>query len=194
MGSYSPPSFFGADLTEEVNKSIIEPLIYGLASEGTPYRGVIYAGLMLTPQGPKVLEFNARFGDPETQVIMPRLESDLVDIFISIRENRLSRSSVKWKSDACVGVVMASGGYPGSYKTGMEVEGIDTVDDGVLVFHAGTKYDNSFHTVTAGGRVLTVVACGSSIKEARDTVYNNISRIHFEGGFYRSDIALWEVN
>lgn len=194
MGSYSPPSFFGSELTEQVTSMIIKPLIKGLAEEDSPYSGVIYAGLMLTAEGPKVLEFNARFGDPETQVILPRLESDLVDIFISIRENKLSNSQIRWKDDACVGVVMASGGYPRNYRKGIPIHGLDKVDEDVMVFHAGTGYDTDYHIVTDGGRVMTVVACGDSIKEARERVYNNISRIQFEGGFYRSDIALREVS
>lgn len=194
MGSYSPPSFFGADLTSKVTSSIIEPLIKGLANEGSPYQGVIYAGLMLTPDGPKVLEFNARFGDPETQVILPRLESDIVDIFLSIRENKLSTTNIKWKDDACVGVVMASGGYPGSYNTGIPIKGLDTIDKGIHVFHAGTRFNEDSRVVTGGGRVLTVVACGRSIKDARASVYDTISGIQFDGGFYRNDIALREVD
>ncbi len=195
MGSYSPPSFFDPALTEHVSSTILMPIIKGMAAEGIPYSGVIYAGLMLTPEGAKVLEFNARFGDPETQVILPRLESDLVDIFIAILENKLGNMNIRWKNNACVGVVTASGGYPDSYKKGLPITGLNALDENVLTFHAGTNLDGtSGSIVTSGGRVLTVVACGHSIKEARDTVYNNISRIRFEGCFYRRDIALREVN
>jgi len=194
MGSYSPPGFFDAALTKQVMETIIEPAVKGMLKEGILYKGVIYAGLMVTPEGPKVLEFNARFGDPETQVILPRLKSDLVDIFLAITDNKLHEMNVVWSNDPCVGVVMASGGYPGSYKTGIPIEGLKNVDKDILVFHAGTRQDHNPQIVTDGGRVLTVAATGKTIDEARQKVYNNIPKIHFEGCQYRTDIAKREVD
>ena len=146
---------------------------------------------MATQDGPKVLEFNARFGDPETQVMLPLLKTDLVDIMLAVINGGLDRIEVKWSKDACVGVVMSSGGYPGSYQTGFPVTGLDTLDRGILVFQAGTRLDSeSGQVLTSGGRVLTVVATGKSLPEAREKVYNNITRISFEGSHYRKDIAL----
>jgi phosphoribosylamine--glycine ligase len=194
MGSYSPPSFFDSALTDQVLKTIIEPVVEALAKEGCPYKGVLYAGLMITAEGPKVLEFNARFGDPETQVILPRLKSDLLDIFISITDNKLEKANIEWNSDTCVGVVMASGGYPGKYEKNFVIDGLGKVDEGIMVFHAGTKLNDNLKTVTDGGRVITVAATGQTIAKARDKVYNNLSKIHFDGCNYRNDIAAREVN
>jgi phosphoribosylamine--glycine ligase len=135
-----------------------------------------------------VLEFNARFGDPEAQVTLPLLKTDLVDIMLSVVDNKLEEIKVQWSDDACVGVVMASGGYPGSYKTGFIISGLDEVDKDILVFHAGTKLESG-QVLTSGGRVLTVVATGKNLSEAREKVYKNIPRIHFDGCHYRKDIA-----
>ena len=192
MGSYSPPNFFGADLINRVRDTVLEPTVRAMAKEGKPYKGVLYAGLMLTEEGPKVLEFNARFGDPENQVMIPLLKSDLVDIMLAVLDERLDKIEIKWRDEACVGVVMASGGYPGSYKTGFPIEGLDKVDEDILVFHAGTKASEGI-IYTDGGRVLTVAATGRTIAEARDGVYSNIPRIHFEGCHYRKDIGAREV-
>jgi phosphoribosylamine--glycine ligase len=147
---------------------------------------------MITEEGPKVLEFNARFGDPENQVMLPRLKSDMVDIMLAVIDGTLDRIKVEWSDEACVGVVMASGGYPGSYKTGFPIEGLDKIDEGILVFHAGTKAKQGV-IYTNGGRVLTVAATGKTIAEARDRVYGNIGYIHFEGCHYRKDIGAREV-
>jgi phosphoribosylamine--glycine ligase len=193
MGSYSPPGFLDAALTRQVVETILKPTVQALAKEGAPYKGVLYAGLMLAADGPKVLEFNARFGDPETQVILPRLKSDLVDIILSIMENRLQKTAVEWSDDACVGVVMASGGYPGDYKTGFTIEGLDKVDTEIMVFHAGTKRKDDSQICTDGGRVLAVTACGKTMAEARNKVYDNITSIHFQDCHYRKDIAAREV-
>jgi phosphoribosylamine--glycine ligase len=193
MGSYSPPGFFDAALTRQVVETILKPTVEALAKEGAPYKGVLYAGLMLAADGPKVLEFNARFGDPETQVILPRLKSDLVDIILAIVENRLNETAVEWSDDACVGVVMASGGYPGDYKTGFAIEGLDKVDAKIMVFHAGTRRKDDSQICTDGGRVLAVTACGKTMAEARNKVYENIIRIHFQDCHYRKDIAAREV-
>jgi phosphoribosylamine--glycine ligase len=194
MGSYSPPGFFDAELTQRVMKTILQPAIRAMAHESMPYKGVLYAGLMVAADGPKVLEFNARFGDPETQAILPRLQTDLVDILLAIVDNRLSELTVEWNNDACVGVVMASAGYPGNYKTDFPISGLDKLDEEILVFHAGTKLGENSQVYTDGGRVLTVTGSGRTMAEARAKVYHNLPRIHFDGCHYRKDIAAREVN
>jgi phosphoribosylamine--glycine ligase len=161
-----------------------------LRQERRPYKGVLYGGLMITTNGVKVLEFNARFGDPETQVVLPRLKTDLVDIIKAVVDNKLDQVQVEWHEKACVGVVMASAGYPGKYQTSFPISGLEEVDSDVMVFHAGTKEGAARgEIVTAGGRVLTVAATGKNLAEAKEKVYNNITRIHFEGCQYRRDIA-----
>jgi phosphoribosylamine--glycine ligase len=194
MGSYSPPGFFDAKLTQRVIKTILQPTVRAMAQEGMLYKGVLYAGLMLAADGPKVLEFNARFGDPETQAILPRLKTDLVDILLAIIDNRLSELAMEWSNDACVGVVMASGGYPGNYRTGFTITGLDKLDKEILVFHAGTKLGENSQVYTDGGRVLTVTATGKTMAEARAKAYQNLPRIHFDDYHYRTDIAAREVN
>ena len=193
MGAYSPPGFFDAAMTGAVKETILAPVVEAMAREGKPYKGVLYAGLMVTEEGPKALEFNARFGDPENQAMMPRLESDLVEVMLAVVEGRLEEVEVQWSDEACVGVVVASGGYPGHYETGLPISGLDEVDQDVLVFHAGTKMKEGAVT-TDGGRVLTVAARGTTIAGAREKVYANVTRIHFEGCHYRKDIALREVD
>jgi len=195
MGAYSPPGFFDQAMTAIVTRTILEPAVRAMAQEGKPYKGVLYAGLMITEEGPKVLEFNARFGDPETQVSLPRLKSDLVDIMLAVVNGTLDRMKVEWSDEACVGVVLASQGYPGSYETGFPIEGLDRLDEGTLVFHAGTKLSKDSQQIeTSGGRVLTVVATGKNIAEARNKVYFNVPCIRFQGCHYRRDIAAREVN
>jgi phosphoribosylamine--glycine ligase len=194
MGSYSPPGFFSAEMTEKVARDILLPTVKAMAKEGLPYKGVLYAGLMIDDGEPVVLEFNARFGDPETQVVLPLLKSDLVDILVAVVRGNLDRVKIEWGSEYCVGVVMSSGGYPGSYKTGFPIQGIDSVDKDMLVFHAGTKLGNDGKIYTDGGRVLAVVGVGKDMAEAREKVYRNIPSIHFEGGYYRKDIALREMD
>jgi len=189
MGSYSPPYFHTPELVETVNETITKPAIKAMALEKRPYKGVLYGGLMITDEGPKVIEFNARFGDPEAQVTLPRLKTNLVDIMMAVINGNLNQINVECSDDACVGVVMASAGYPGSYKTGFPITGLDDLDKGIVVFHAGTKLDSEGNVVTSGGRVLTVVATGRTIAEAREKVYDNISRIHFKGCHFRKDIA-----
>ena len=144
---------------------------------------------MITNKVPKVIEFNARLGDPETQVVLPRLKTDLIDIMMAVVDNTLDRIDMEWNEDACVGVVMSSGGYPGTYKTGYSIGGLDDVDKDIMVFHAGTRLNPEGEVLTSGGRVLTVAALGNNLKEARNKVYNNINRIQFEGCYYRKDIA-----
>jgi phosphoribosylamine--glycine ligase len=190
MGSYSPPHFLTPQLTETAFKAIMQPTVEALAAEGRPYTGVLYGGLMVTDDGPRVMEFNARLGDPETQVVLPRLKSDLVDIILGVINNNLKQVDAEWSDDACVGVVMASGGYPGSYKKGFLITGWEDIDEDITIFHAGTELNAEGEVITSGGRVLTMVATSKNIAKAREKVYNNISRLHFEGCHYRSDIAL----
>lgn len=192
MGSYSPPPFLTPELAETVREKIMEPTVKALHEEKRAYRGVLYGGLMISDGNPKVLEFNARFGDPEAQVTLPLLKTDLVDIMLAVNNNSLAQVKIEWSDDACVGVVMASGGYPGSYKTGFPISGLDELDKDIVVFHAGTRLGDNGEVLTGGGRVLTVMARGKSLKEAREKVYANVSRIHFEGCYYRKDIALIE--
>jgi len=188
MGGYSPPVFLGDRDVTEVLERILKPAVRALAAEGRPYRGVLYAGLMLTPEGPRVLEFNARFGDPETQVILPRLKSDLLDVLEAVVNGRLHDVRLEWSADPCVGVVMASEGYPGKYEVGKRVQGLGDIDADVSVFHAGTKVQDGA-LVTDGGRVLTVAASGRTAAEARQRVYANVERICFDHCHYRKDIA-----
>lgn len=190
MGGYSPPYFLTPALSKLVADTIMAPTVKALQKEGRPYKGVLYGGLMIHNDMPKVLEFNARFGDPETQVILPRLKTDLLDIMLAVVNNRLGGMKIEWRDDECVGVVMASGGYPESYKTGFPISGLNELDKDILVFHAGTQSGSGGEILTNGGRVLTVVAMGKTLAQARDKVYANISRIHFEGCHYRKDIAL----
>jgi len=191
MGSYSPPYFYTPTLEKTVTETVMEPAVKALHEEGKPYKGVLYAGLIVADGGPKVLEFNARFGDPEAQVTLPRLKTDLVDIMLAVVNNNLEQINVEWSQDACVGVVLASAGYPGSYKTGFPITGLDDLDQDIMVFHGGTRIESG-QILTSGGRGLTVVAVGSTLAEAREKVYANIPRIHFDGCHYRKDIALIE--
>ncbi|MBA7504620.1 Phosphoribosylamine--glycine ligase [subsurface metagenome] len=193
IGGYSPPGFFSAELAEKATNAILLPAVKAMADEGILYRGVLYAGLMLTDREISTLEFNARFGDPESQVTLPLLKTDLVDILMAVIEGNLDQLSIQWSDDACVGVVMASGGYPGSYKTGFPIEGLDKAEKDVLIFHAGTRLGNDGTIYTNGGRVLTVVGVGKNIAEARQKVYANLPDIYFEGCYYRKDIALREI-
>lgn len=189
MGSYTPPPFFNAVMGNIIMKTIMQPTILALADEVRPYKGTLYGGLMITNNVPKVIEFNARLGDPETQVVLPRLKTDLVEIMLAVIENRLDKTKIEFDDNACVGVVIASGGYPGSYKTGYPIYGLDDLDKDITVFHARTKAGGKGEVLTGGGRVLTMVAKGKDLEEARNKVYENISRIKFEGCYYRKDIA-----
>ncbi len=190
MGSYSPPFFYTPELGKTVMETIMEPVIAAMEKEKMPYKSVLYGGLMITPEGPKVIEFNARFGDPEAQVVLRRLKTDLVDIIMAVIDGDLERINLELSEEVCVGVVMASGGYPGEYKTGFPISGLDTLDEGIQVFQAGTSLGAGGEVLTAGGRVLTVTAMGKTLAEAREKVYANVSRVHFEGCHYRRDIAL----
>lgn len=189
MGSYSPPPFYTDALGTVIRKTIMEPAVLGMADAGIPYAGILYGGLMIDNRRPKVIEFNCRLGDPETQVVLPRLKTDLLAVIVAALDGTLDQVTLDWTDEACVGVVMASGGYPGKYETGLPVTGLDTLDEDVIVFHAGTKPGENGAVLTAGGRVLTVVALGKDLEEARNKVYANISRISFPGAHYRRDIA-----
>ncbi len=189
MGAYSPPRFYTPELGENVKETIMEPAVKAMNREKRLYKGILYGGLMITEDGPKVIEFNARLGDPEAQVVLPRLKTDLVDIMLAVIDGDLGRINVELSEEACIGVVMASGGYPGRYQTGFPISGLDDVDKEITVFHAGTRISPSGEVLTNGGRVLAVTAMGETLAEAREKVYANISRIHFKGCHYREDIG-----
>lgn len=191
MGSYAPPGFWRPSLAKEIADTVMAPVVRAMARRGTPFQGVLYAGLMLTLDGPKVLEFNCRLGDPETQVLMPALESDPLDVFLACCRGGLSECAVKWSGRHHVGVVLVSGGYPGSYSTGMEVSGLNSDLPGTMVFHAGAKLDpqRAGGVLTSGGRVLTVVGQGDSLDEARSKAYERAGLISFPKAFYRRDIG-----
>ena len=191
MGAYSPPSDVPRELVADAVARVLEPAVRQLAEEGVDYRGVLYAGLMLTPEGIRVLEFNARFGDPEAQVVLPRLRSDAVRLLLEAARGDLSPvGELDWDPRPCVGVVVASGGYPESYETGFPIDGLATISPGILVFHAGTRYVPGQGLVTSGGRVLTLAALGDTVVEARAAVLATIGRVRFNGAFHRRDIAL----
>jgi phosphoribosylamine--glycine ligase len=189
MGSYSPTTFYTHELGQKIISTIIEPTIRAMAEGGTPFQGILYAGLMVKDNQPKLLEYNVRFGDPECQVILPRLKSDFMDIVMGVVNKNLQSVKPDWNSDPCVGVVLASGGYPGNYRTGLPIHGLDAMSEDIIVFHAGTKIGESGQVLTNGGRVLTVVSTGSTIEEARQRIYSDIDKIQFEGAQYRRDIA-----
>ena len=190
MGAYAPAPVMTEELSKRVLQDIIKPTLSGLAREGILYKGVLYAGLMLTADGPKVLEFNCRFGDPETQVILPLLASDLVPILDDVVEGRLAQDRCDWEQGSCVGVVIASGGYPGEYQIGKEIKGLETLKgrEDILVFHAGTKQDGD-RIVTWGGRVLNVMSLDTDIDGAVRKVYEAIDNLTFDGMTFRKDIA-----
>ncbi|CCO09232.1 phosphoribosylamine--glycine ligase [Desulforamulus hydrothermalis] len=193
MGAYAPAPVYTPELADKVLKDILYPTVRAMAAEGRHYRGVLYAGLMVTPEGPKVLEFNARFGDPETQPVLALLKTDLVDIIEAVLEGRLARQPIVWQEGAAVCVVMAAGGYPGKYETGQAIKGLERVPDGVQVFHAGTARRDG-KIVTNGGRVLGVTALGRDIPEAIRRAYQGVAAIEFAGAHYRTDIGQKAVN
>lgn len=190
MGSYSPPTFIDTETERMVTERVLAATVKALEAEGLAYRGVLYAGLMLTEDGPRVLEFNCRFGDPETQVILPRLGSDLGEALARCARGDLGGLRLAREENACVGVVLASKGYPGAVRTGLPVDGLADAArmEGVMVFHAATEMRQG-RVITAGGRVLTVSALGPTVEEARTRAYEACARIHFEGMTYRRDIA-----
>lgn len=190
MGTYSPLPHIEASIITEAVKTIIEPTAKAMVAEGRPFSGVLFAGLMISPDGkPKTIEFNARFGDPETQVVLPRLKSDLLEIFLAVVEGRLADVEIEWSEEAAVCVVLASGGYPGSYPKGEPISGLEESGAG-LIFHAGTARSEDGSWVTNGGRVLGVVGLGADIRKAREAAYARAEGITFPGKQNRSDIAM----
>jgi phosphoribosylamine--glycine ligase len=190
MGTYSPTPFLTEAQLADTARKILDPFLRGCAEEGIDYRGILYPGIMLTNSGPKVLEFNARFGDPETQVYLTRLESDLVDLLVASAEGTLGTMEPRWSPLASVCVVMASGGYPGSYPKGKAITGLETANalPNTKVFHAGTAVKDG-QIVTNGGRVLGVTALGRDLKSAQAAAYAAVNAVHFEGAHFRRDIA-----
>ncbi len=164
-----------------------------MSEMGNPYVGVIYAGLMITKSGPKVLEFNCRFGDPETQAILPLMKTDLIDLIMAAVDGSLNSYEIEWLDSVSCVVVIASGGYPGAFTKNLPITGIADLDDQCLVFHAGTRINEEGFLVNSGGRVLNIVALGKDMREAREIVYRNVSKIKFENSHYRKDIGLSEL-
>jgi phosphoribosylamine---glycine ligase len=190
MGVYAPLPDISSDFRDEIRRSVLQPVVSGMARRGTPYVGVLYAGLMLTPDGLRVLEFNCRFGDPETEAILPLLESDLFEIFMACTEQQLGKIGVHWRPGACATVVLAAPGYPEAYPKGLPITGVDEANahDEVVVFHAGTAR-NKGQLVTSGGRVLAVSATGGDLEAALKRAYSAVETIHFDGMHYRRDIG-----
>lgn len=193
MGTVSPNPAYTDELAKRCMEEIFLPTMQAMNQEGRRFKGCLYFGLMLTPGGPKVIEYNSRFGDPEAQVVLPRLETDLVDVITAVAEGRLGEIDMKWSPKACACVVMASGGYPGSYPKGLEITGLDEGGqaagmDGVTVYHAGTKLENG-KFYTNGGRVLGITALGDTLPDALDKAYAAVGGIHFDGAFCRRDIG-----
>ena len=188
MGAYVKPPIYTPELHQAVEESIVRPVLKAMAAEGYPFQGVLYVGLMITAQGPKVLEFNARFGDPETQVVMPMIEGDLLPLLEAAVDKRLAGYQVNIATGSCICVVLASAGYPGNYEKGKLITGLDNLDQETIVFHGGTASKDG-KLITNGGRVLALTVRGSSMEEAIDQVYREIKKIHFEGMHYRTDIG-----
>jgi len=190
MGAYSPVPFYPDEFEKRVLEEILKPTIKGLRREGKEYKGVLYAGLILTKEGPKVLEFNARFGDPETQVILPRLRTDLIDILNAVIEDTLHKINIEWEDNAAVCVVVASGGYPGKYQKGKVINGLERLEKmkNMIAFHAGTKFQDN-QVITSGGRVLGITAWDDTISKAKERAYKGVKEIYFEDMYYRKDIA-----
>jgi len=189
MGAYSPSLLFNAELEKQVMDEILLPTLRGFQEDGLDFKGVLFAGLMITEEGPKVIEFNNRFGDPETQVVLPRLETDLLEILLAVAENRLGELEIKWNSQNAVCVVMASGGYPESSEKGRVISGLEHIDDDIMVFHAGTATQDG-EIVTSGGRVLGITALAGDHEGAMQKAYKNVEKISFDKMQYRKDIGL----
>ncbi|MGI6722262.1 MAG: phosphoribosylamine--glycine ligase [Anaerovoracaceae bacterium] len=196
MGTYSPSLVFDDALMERIRREILEPTLAGFQADGLDFQGVLFIGLMITDEGPKVIEFNNRFGDPEAQSVLARLDSDLLDIFLAVCDNKLADVDIRWSPKRAVTVVCASGGYPGSYEKGKIIHGLEDVDDDVIVFHAGTALKKTCgggncttDIVTSGGRVLGVTALGATNDEARAKAFANVEKISFDGMQYRKDIG-----
>ena len=191
MGAYTPAPVLDDKLIKDVMARIVEPTIHGMAAEGTPFQGVLYAGLMITKAGPKLIEYNCRFGDPECQPMMMRLKSDALELLLAAAEGRLDKVKLEWHADAALSVVMAAKGYPGNYDKGSEIKGLDAAGevDGVVVFHAGTKREADGRITARGGRVLNVTALAKTVKDAQKKAYEAVDRIEWPEGFCRRDIG-----
>lgn len=189
MGAYSPAPVMSEAMTHEAMRTIIEPAIATMKARGTPFAGVLFAGLMITKDGPKLIEFNTRFGDPETQVLMMRFEGDLLDVLMRAADGDLSGADVRWSDDAVMTVVLAAKGYPGPYAKNSVIAGLDQSDPNVMIFHAGTVRDEEGTVRANGGRVLNVTARGATLKEARDKAYKAAREVDWPDGFYRGDIG-----
>lgn len=188
MGAFSPSRYYTEDVAKQTYDRIIRPTVDALIKEGRPFKGVIYFGLMLTKDGPKVIEYNARFGDPETQAVLPRLKTDFIDIINAVIDGTLDKINIEWSDDAAACIVLASGGYPVAYEKGKKIEGLSSVPEDVYVYHAGTKFDGD-EIVTSGGRVLGVTATGGTLEQALEKAYAAVGKIHFDKMFYRRDIG-----
>ena len=189
MGAFAPSPLYTEEIAERTMKEILLPTLHAMNAEGFTFKGVLYVGLMLTDKGPRVVEYNARFGDPETQAVLPLLESDLMEIMMAVRNQTLDRMDIRWKDQAAACIVLASGGYPGKYEIGKLITGLEDAEKmGATVYHAGTKLTEAGY-VTAGGRVLGVNALGGSLKAAVDSAYAAARKIHFDGAHMRSDIG-----
>lgn len=194
MGTVSPNPYYTDEVAKECMEKIFVPTIQAMNAEGRTFKGCLYFGLMITPKGPKVIEYNCRFGDPETQVVLPRLKTDIMDIFEAINNETLSELDIEWSDEACTCVIMASGGYPKSYPKGIEITGLTEGQlDGVTVYHAGTAI-NDGRLVTSGGRVLGVTALGNTLEEALEKSYAAVDKIKFENAHYRKDIGQKALN
>lgn len=197
MGTYSPSLIFNDTLETQIRERILEPTLKGFQKDGLDFKGVLFIGLMITDDGPKVIEFNNRFGDPETQSVLPRMKTDLLDIMNAVVEERLAEQTIEWSDRKAVCIVLASGGYPGDYQKGKVISGFANVDEDVIIFHSGTKFvkneddpNTGSLIVTDGGRVLGITALGNTHEEARAKAYKNVEKIFFEGVQYRKDIGL----
>ena len=190
MGAYSPAPIINKELEEKTINKIIKPTIKAMNDYGSPYIGILYAGLMIKDNEPKLIEYNVRFGDPECQVIIPRLENDLVELLVNVKEKNLDNYTLKWKENFAITVVLAAKGYPESYETGNEIKGLDAIDniDDVEIFHAGTKTKNN-KIVTSGGRVLNINGYGKNIVDAKEKAYSLVKKINWSGCYYRKDIG-----
>ena len=187
MGAYSTPEILNQELLSEIKENIFKPIASGLVNEQKPYYGILYAGLMITDEGPKVIEFNCRFGDPECQIIMSRIDSDLLDVFFTVANK--DSANFKVNNFSSIGIVLTSGGYPDNYKINFPIKGLDKISNSVSVFHSGTDFDSNGNYITNGGRVITLVVTSNSLESSRLECYENISNIEFENMYYRKDIG-----
>lgn len=188
VGCFSPNTIFNKELEEIIEREVFENIKIGFKEEKIDYRGIIFIGLMITEKGPKVLEFNVRFGDPETEVILPRLKSDIVDIFEKTIKGTLEKEDLQWKEEKCITVVLTSKGYPFKYEVGKEIIGLEALDEDIIVFHNGSKVEKG-KIFTNGGRVLSITALGNTLDDAREKVYKNIKKVNFDGMYFRKDIG-----